>query len=160
MTGGFVVDRDAVRKVEGGLLCTLEAQTAIPILKNAYSDAMRQVLRVVPDSCSVISILYKEEDVEAWGVEPYEIEDADANCKTRLRKGILRVADIKFPLPYREKSFNLLIVSDALDYSSPKYLNRTLPDLARVSIDGLVIFCGVPGQQRAKVAEQDVRRMK
>ncbi|KAI3990885.1 hypothetical protein MKX01_026069 [Papaver californicum] len=152
-SGGFVADRDAVSKVEGGLSCTLEAQTAIPVLKKAYGDAMRKVLHVGPDSCSVISKLYKEEDVEAWGVEPYEIEDADANCKSLMRKGIVRVADIKFPLPYREKSFNLVIVSDALDYLSPKYLNRTLPDLARVSIDGLVIFSGVPGQQRAKVAE-------
>ncbi|XP_026455558.1 probable pectin methylesterase CGR2 [Papaver somniferum] len=152
-SGGFVADRDAVSKVEGGLSCTLEAQTAIPVLKKAYGDAMRKVLHVGPDSCSVISKLYKEEDVEAWGVEPYEIEDADASCKTLMRKGIVRVADIKFPLPYREKSFNLVIVSDALDYLSPKYLNRTLPDLARVSIDGLVIFSGVPGQQRAKVAE-------
>ncbi|OVA14571.1 hypothetical protein BVC80_1811g36 [Macleaya cordata] len=136
-----------------GLSCTLEAQTAIPILKKAYGDSMRKVLHVGPDTCSVVSKLFKEEDVEAWGVEPYEIEDADANCRSLMRKGIVRVNDIKFPLPYREKSFNLVIVSDALDYLSPKYLNRTLPDLARVSSDGLVIFAGYPGQQRAKVAE-------
>jgi hypothetical protein len=34
-------------------------------------------------------------------------------------------------------------VSDALDYLTPRYLNKTLPDLARVSTDGLVIFAGM-----------------
>ncbi|KAF5939677.1 hypothetical protein HYC85_023936 [Camellia sinensis] len=90
----------------------------------------------------------KKEDTEAWGVEPYDIEDADANCKSLVRKGIVRVADIKFSLPYRAKSFSLVIISDALDYVSPKYLNKTLPELARVSADGY------PGQQRAKVADK------
>ncbi|KAJ7979100.1 S-adenosyl-L-methionine-dependent methyltransferase [Quillaja saponaria] len=52
------------------------------------------------------------------------------------------VADIKFPLPYRAKSFSLVIVSDALDYLSPNYLNKTLPELARVSAEGVVIFTG------------------
>jgi len=33
-------------------------------------------------------------------------------------------------------------VSDALDYLSPKYLNKTLPELVRVSADGVVIFSG------------------
>ncbi|KAE8704842.1 Pentatricopeptide repeat (PPR) superfamily protein [Hibiscus syriacus] len=106
-----------------------------------------------PDTCSVVSKLLKEEETEAWGVEPYDIEDAEANCKNLVRKGIVRVADIKFPLPYRAKSFSLVIVSDALDYLSPKYLNKTLPELARVASDGLVIFAGYPGHQRAKVAE-------
>lgn len=103
---------------------------------------MRKVLHVGPDSCSVVSALLKEDETEAWGVEPYDIEDADARCKSLVQKGIVRVADIKFPLPYRSKSFSLVIVSDALDYLSPKYLNKTLPELARVSADGLVIFAG------------------
>ncbi|KAJ6671074.1 S-ADENOSYL-L-METHIONINE-DEPENDENT METHYLTRANSFERASE-RELATED [Salix viminalis] len=81
------------------------------------------------------------------------MHDASANCKSLVRKGLVRVADIKFPLPYRPKSFSLVIVSDALDYLSPKYLNKTLPELARVSADGLVVFSGAPGQQRVKVAE-------
>ncbi|KAL9417614.1 hypothetical protein AB3S75_040573 [Citrus x aurantiifolia] len=33
------------------------------------------------------------------------------------------------------------------------YLNRTLPELARVSADGVAIFAGYPRQQRAKVSE-------
>lgn len=103
---------------------------------------MRKVLHIGPETCSVISNLLKEDDIEAWGVEPYDLEDADTSCKILVRKGIVRVADIKFPLPYRAKSFSLVIVSDALDYLSPKYLNKTLPDLARVSTDGLVIFAG------------------
>lgn len=103
---------------------------------------MHKVLHVGPDTCSVVSTLIREEDSEAFGVEPYDIEDADPTCKRLVHRGLVRVADIKFPLPYRAKSFSLVIVSDALDYLSPKYLNRTLPELARVSFDGLVIFTG------------------
>ncbi|XVE86954.1 hypothetical protein DITRI_Ditri18aG0076900 [Diplodiscus trichospermus] len=144
---------EAVSRIEGDYSCTLEVQRAIPFLKKAYGDSMHKVLHVGPDTCSVLSKLLKEEETEAWGVEPYDIEDAEANCKSLVRKGIVRVADIKFPLPYRPKSFSLVIVSDALDYLSPKYLNKTLPQLARVASDGLVFFAGYPGRQRAKVAE-------
>ncbi|XP_057963249.1 probable pectin methylesterase CGR3 [Malania oleifera] len=152
-SGLFGGDKEAVNKVEGDFSCTLDIQRAIPFLKKAYGDNMRKVLHVGPDTCSVVSTLLKEEETEAWGVEPYDIEDVDGNCKSLVRKGIVRVADIKFPLPYRPKSFSLVVVSDALDYLSPRYLNKTLPELARVSADGLVIFTGYPGRQRAKVAE-------
>ncbi|XP_020108738.1 uncharacterized protein At3g49720-like [Ananas comosus] len=151
-SGGFGGNKEAITRGEGAS-CTPEVLQAIPILKKVYGDSMRKVLHVGPDSCSVVSKLMNEDDTEAWGVEPYDLEDADSNCKSLVRKGFVRVADIKFPLPYRPKSFNLVIVSDALDYLSPKYLNKTLPDLARVSADGLVIFAGYPGQQRAKVSE-------
>jgi hypothetical protein len=90
----------------------------------------------------VVSSLYEEDDTEAWGIEPYELDDVSTKCKSLVRKGIVRVADLKFPLPYRAKSFPLVIVSDALDYLSPKYLNKTLPELVRVSADGVVIFSG------------------
>ncbi|KAF5749698.1 hypothetical protein HS088_TW03G00023 [Tripterygium wilfordii] len=152
-SGVFGGGKEALSKVEGDFSCTSEVQSAIPILKKAYGDGMHKVLHVGPDTCSVVSKLLKEEDTEAWGLDPYDIEDANANCKSLVRKGIVRVADIKFPLPYRAKSFSLIIVSDALDYLSPKYLNKTLPEFARVAADGLVIFTGSPGQQRAKVAE-------
>ncbi|XP_058010404.1 probable pectin methylesterase CGR2 isoform X2 [Hevea brasiliensis] len=138
--GIFGGNREGLSKIEGDFSCTLEVQRAIPILKKAYGDSMHKVLHVGPDTCSVVSQLLKEEETEVWGVEPYDIEDADAKCKSAIRKGIVRVADIKFPLPYRANSFSLVIVSDALDYLSPKYLNRTLPELARVASDGLVIF--------------------
>lgn len=98
-----------------------------------------------PDTCSVVSKLLKEEETEAWGIEPYDVEDADERCKRMVKRGIVRVADIRFPLPYRAKSFSLVLVSDALEYLSPKYLNRTIPELARVSSDGLVIFTGKKG---------------
>lgn len=127
----------------GDFSCTREIPRAIPVLKKAYGDSMHKVLHVGPDTCSVVSELLKEEETEAWGVEPYDFEDADRNCKSLVRKGIVREADIKFPLPYRAKSFSLVIVSDALDYLSPKYLNRTLPELARISSDGIVIFTGI-----------------
>ncbi|GAU48017.1 hypothetical protein TSUD_183350 [Trifolium subterraneum] len=137
----------------GDFTCTFEVQNAIPTLKNVYGDNMKNVLHVGPESCSVVSKFLKEGEVEAWGVEPYDIEDADKNCKALVRKGIVRVADIKFPLPYRPKSFSHVIVSDALDYISPKYLNKTLPELIRVSADGVIILTGYPGQRRAKVAQ-------
>ncbi|KAL5558718.1 hypothetical protein UlMin_034929 [Ulmus minor] len=151
--GGFTNVKGSISRIEGDYSCTVEVQRAIPVLKKAYGDSMHKVLHVGPDTCSVVSKLLKEEETEAWGVEPYDVEDADRNCKALVQKGIVRVADIKFPLPYRPKSFSLVIVSDALDYLSPRYLNKTLPDLARVSVDGLVIFTGNPGQQRAKAAE-------
>ncbi|KAJ9674149.1 hypothetical protein PVL29_023604 [Vitis rotundifolia] len=152
-SGSFGGNKQAVSRVQGDFSCAAEVHWAIPFLKKAYGDSMHKVLHVGPDSCSIVSKLLKEEETEAWGVEPYDIEEADSNCKSLVHKGIVRVADIKFPLPYRAKSFSLVIVSDALDYLSPKYLNKTLPDLARVSADGLIIFSGFPGQQRAKVAE-------
>jgi len=151
-SGGFGGNREVSHLGEGAS-CTLEVQRAIPILKKAYGDGMRKVLHVGPETCSVVAKLLKEEDTEAWGVEPYDLEETDSSCRSLVRKGIVRVADIKFPLPYRPKSFSLVIVSDALDYLSPKYLNKTLPDLARVSTDGLVVFAGYPGQQRAKLPE-------
>ncbi|KAG5251150.1 pectin methylesterase CGR [Salix suchowensis] len=149
----FGGNRQALNRVQGDFSCTVEVREAIPILKKAYGDSMHKVLHIGPNTCYVVSRLLKEEETEAWGVEPYDIEDADGNCKALVRRGIVRVADIKFPLPYRPKSFSLVIVSDAVDYLSPKYLNKTIPDLARVSADGLVIFTGLPGQHRAKVAE-------
>ncbi|KAL4376664.1 hypothetical protein GQ457_02G015490 [Hibiscus cannabinus] len=143
---------DGVSRLQGEYTCTLEVQRAIPFLQKAYGDNMHKVLHVGPDTCSVVSKLLKEEGTEAWGVEPYDIEDVEADCKTLVGKGIVRVADIKFPLPYRSKSFSLVIVSDAVDYLSPKYLNKTLPEFARVASDGLLIFAGSPGQHKAKGA--------
>ncbi|KAL8151791.1 hypothetical protein V2J09_021599 [Rumex salicifolius] len=145
--------KEVVSRVEGQFSGTLEVSRAIPYLKKAYGDSMHEVLHVGPETCSVVSTLLKEADTEAWGVEPYDIEDIDATCKGLVKKGIVRVADIKFPLPYQSKSFSLVIVSDALDYLSPKYLNKTLPELTRVAKDGILIFTGQPGQQRARVTE-------
>lgn len=107
---------------------------------------MRRVLHVGPETCSVVSLLLREDETEAWGVEPYDVEDADSNCKSLLHRGVVRVADIKFPLPYRSKSFSLVIVSDALDYLSPRYLNKTVPELARVASDGVLLFAGNQNQ--------------
>ncbi|RDX70243.1 hypothetical protein CR513_50537 [Mucuna pruriens] len=151
--GGFGSRLESVSRVESDYLCTSEVQRAIPILQKAYGDSLHKVLHVGPDTCYVVSKLLKEEETEAWGIEPYDIEDADGNCKALIRKGTVRMADIKFPLPYRPKSFSLVIVSDALDFLSPRYLNKTLPDLARVSSDGIVIFTGFPDNHKAKVAD-------
>ncbi|CAK9167885.1 unnamed protein product [Ilex paraguariensis] len=145
-SGGTASNTEALSKLE-------EVQRALPILKKAYGNRMRRVLHVGPDTCSVVPKLLQEKDTEAWGVEPYESDDADGSCKTLVRKGIVRVANIKFPLPSQAKLFSLVIVSDVLDYLSPKYLNKTFPELARVSADGFVVFSGYSGQDRAKVAE-------
>lgn len=152
-SGGASNDIKDLSKLEGASSCTSELLQALPILKKAYGDSMHKVLHIGPDSCSVVSSLLVEDDTEAWGIEPYELDDVGAKCKSLVRKGIVRVADLKFPLPYRAKSFPLVIVSDALDYLSPKYLNKTLPELVRVSADGVVIFSGYPGQQRARGGE-------
>ncbi|KAK9054158.1 hypothetical protein SSX86_025235 [Deinandra increscens subsp. villosa] len=137
-------DYKAFSKIEGDFSCTYDVHMAIPILKKTYGDSMHKVLHVGPDTCAIVSELTKEKDIEAWGVEPYDIEETDVSCRNLVRKGLVRVADIKFPLPYRAKSFSLIIVSDSVDYLSPKYLNKTLPDLARVSAQNLVIFTGKP----------------
>ncbi|XP_047161770.1 probable pectin methylesterase CGR3 [Vigna umbellata] len=152
-SGGSGSRLDSVSRLEGDYLCSGEVQQAIPILQKAYGDSMHKVLHVGPDSCYVVSKLLKEEETEAWGIEPYDIEEADSSCKALIHRGSVRVADIKFPLPYRPKSFSLVIVSDALDYLSPRYLNKTLPDLVRVASDGVVIFTGFPTTQKAKVAD-------
>lgn len=143
----------AFSKIQDDFGCTFDVLTAIPILKKTYGDSMHRVLHVGPDACSVVSRLTKEANTEAWGVEPYDIEDADISCRSLVHKGLVRVADIKFPLPYRAKSFSLIIVSDSVDYLSPKYLNKTLPDLARVSAQNLVIFTGKPSNSKTKLQQ-------
>ncbi|KAG2408506.1 probable pectin methylesterase CGR3 isoform X1 [Vigna umbellata] len=145
--------KNVVSRIEGDFSCTFEVPSAIPVLKDAYGGSLKNVLHVGPESCSVVSKLLSEGETEAWGLEPYEIEDVDRHCKALVHKGIVRVADIKFPLPYRPNSFSHVIVSDAFDYLSPKYMNKTLPELARVSADGIIIFTGSPGQRRAKIAQ-------
>ncbi|KAI7736387.1 hypothetical protein M8C21_027309 [Ambrosia artemisiifolia] len=149
-SGGYR-DTKVIRMIEGEFGCSLDVQMAIPFLRKTYGDGMHKVLHVGPNTCAIVSTLMRLKGVEAWGVEPNDIEDADVACKRLLKKGIVRVADIKFPLPYRPRSFSLTIISDAVDYLSPKYLNRTLQDLVRVSADNLVIFAGYSGKSKAKV---------
>ncbi|CAL1395686.1 unnamed protein product [Linum trigynum] len=152
-SGGFGGNKSPSIRLEDDSSCTGELHRAIPVLRKAYGDIMHRVMHVGPDTCSVVSALLKQEETEAWGVEPYDLEDADVHCRALVRKGFVRVADIKFPLPYRPKSFSLVIVSEALDYLSPKYLNKTIPDLARVSTEGVVAFTGFPGQRTNKAAD-------
>ncbi|GFY86662.1 hypothetical protein Acr_05g0003010 [Actinidia rufa] len=107
--------------LQGDYSCTLEVQRAIPILRKAYGDNMRKVLHVGPDTCSVVSKLLKEEETEAWGVEPLTLK--------------------------------MLIGAARRLYAKALYVNKTLPDFARVSADGLVIFTGYPSKQSAKGSE-------
>ncbi|KAK4271368.1 hypothetical protein QN277_020072 [Acacia crassicarpa] len=156
-SGGANGGLQGLSKLEGGASCTLEVIKALPVLKKAYGDRMQKVLHVGPDTFSVVSSLLTEEDTEAWGIEPYDLDEVDAECKSLVHRGIVRVADIKFPLPYRGKSFSIVIVSEALDYLSPRYLNQTLPELVRVSTNGVVIFTGYPGEQ-LKAGSRDVTK--
>ncbi|KAJ0868673.1 hypothetical protein HanRHA438_Chr11g0480881 [Helianthus annuus] len=50
---------------------------------------MHKVLHVGPDSCAVVYKLLKEEDTVARGLEPYDLDDSDAKCKSLIRKGIV-----------------------------------------------------------------------
>lgn len=148
---------------EEDISCGSEVIKALPILREVYGESAHKVLHVGPESCAVTSRLLKEEDIEAWGIDPFDIiPPLDHSCKSLIRKGIVRVADIKFPLPYKAQSFSIVLVSDAPDSLSPKYLNKTLPDLARVSIDGLVMFVGQPGHRSstktAQIIQQSVGR--
>ncbi|XP_071704310.1 probable pectin methylesterase CGR3 [Rutidosis leptorrhynchoides] len=148
------IDKKQVSIFQSDFSCIFDVQQAIPVLKKTYGDSMHRVLHVGPDSCSVVSRLIKEHETEAWGVEPYDIEDADMDCRGLVHKGFVRVADIKFPLPYRAKSFSLVIISDAVDYLSTKYLNKTISELARISTQNLVIFTGYPVHSKARVSQQ------
>ncbi|CAM8935269.1 unnamed protein product [Rhodiola kirilowii] len=147
------VNQSVNRLSEVGASCAADVVRALPILNKVYGDSMHKILHVGPDTCSVVSILLREDDTEAWGVEPYDLDDTNAHCKRLVRKGIVRVADVKYPLPYRANSFDLVIISDVVDYLSPRYLNKTLPELTRVAADGVVVLAGYPGQHRAKLAE-------
>ncbi|KAM3682405.1 hypothetical protein ACB098_12G071800 [Castanea mollissima] len=88
-SGGFGNNLDTTSRVEGDYSCTAEVHRALPILKKAYGDSMHKVLHVGPDTCSVVSKLLKEEETAAWGVEPYDIEDADSSCRALVHKGII-----------------------------------------------------------------------
>lgn len=104
---------------------------------------MNKVLYVGPETCSVMpELLMDEDDYEAWGLEPYDSDDIFSYCWNLVPKGIVRVADMKFPLPYMEKSFSHVIVSDTLEYMSSRNLNKTIPELMRVSREGVIIFAG------------------
>ncbi|PRQ27893.1 putative RNA-directed DNA polymerase [Rosa chinensis] len=83
--------------------CTMEVQQPIPVLKKAYGDSMHKVLHIGPDTCTVVSKLCSEEETEAWGVDPYDVEDADRSCKALVRKGGL-CKDGLYPLSLSSES--------------------------------------------------------
>ncbi|TYK29433.1 uncharacterized protein E5676_scaffold655G00250 [Cucumis melo var. makuwa] len=130
----------------GHTFCTSEVQTTIPLLREVYDDSMTKVLYVGPDTCSMISklLIDDEDDYEAWGLEPYGSDSSYFNCWDLIHKGIIRVADVKFALPYGENSFSHVIISDTLEYFSSRYLNSTIFELMRVSREGVIIFAGYP----------------
>ncbi|KAL5571137.1 hypothetical protein UlMin_020734 [Ulmus minor] len=122
-SGTFRGDKAAaVSRVEGDFSCTLEVRRAILVHKKAYGDSLRKVL-------------YIEEETKAWGLEPYDIEDVNGTYKNLIQKGIVLV----------QIHFLLLVLSNALDYLSPNYLNKTsrilkerakLPELSKFGRPG------------------------
>ncbi|GAY48038.1 hypothetical protein CUMW_108880 [Citrus unshiu] len=70
---------------------------------------------VSPDTYPVVSRFLNEEETKAWGLEPYDTEVAENLCI---------------------KAF----FSDAMDYLSPRYLNKALQIWRGSSSDGLVTF--------------------
>ncbi|XP_022149264.1 uncharacterized protein At3g49720-like [Momordica charantia] len=134
-----------VNTFEGHGFCTPEVEITMPLLREVYDDIMNKVLYVGPDTCSLVSGFLDEEDYEAWGVDPFGFDANDSDCRDLVQQGIVRVADIKFPLPYRDSSFSHVVVSDTLEYLSSRYLNSTLAELTRVSSEGVIIYAGYPG---------------
>lgn len=127
----------------GHTFCTMEVQTTIGLLREVYEDSMNKVLYIGPDTCSVMSELFlDEDDYESWGLEPYDPDAIDSYCWDLIPKGIVRVADMRFRLPYGEKSFSHVIVSDTLEYMSSGYLNNTIPEFMRLARHGVIIFAG------------------
>eukprot|EP00249_Psilotum_nudum_P029024 c39147_g1_i1 orf=268-1170(+) len=113
----------------------------IPLLKEVYGDAMNQILHIGPGTCGVVLKLLTEEKIEAWGIQPFDLKPPiHSLCESLIRKGFIRVADSFRTLPYRANSFSLVLVTDTLGTLTSRQLNATLPDLARISGDGLVVF--------------------
>ncbi|MCD7471051.1 hypothetical protein HAX54_011331 [Datura stramonium] len=83
-----------------------------------------------------------------------------SSALSRLEGEFTCTSELQLALPYLKKAYGdsmrkvLHVGPDtyAVDYLSPRYLNKTIPELARVSADGLVIVTGYPGHARAKVA--------
>ncbi|XP_022996876.1 uncharacterized protein At3g49720-like [Cucurbita maxima] len=144
-SGGQGSITDVENDVEGHTFCTSEVQTIITLLKEVYDYNMNKVLYVGPDTGSVMpELLEDKDDYVDWGMDPYDTDGADSCCWDLIEREIVHVSDMKFPLPYREKSFSHVIVSDTLEYMSSRYLNETIPEFMRVSRDGIVIFAGHP----------------
>lgn len=124
--------------------CRAKICEALPILQEVYGKILHRTLHVGPGTCGVVSNLLKEDDVEVWGIQPFDLrEPVHPLCENFVRKGIIRIWDPYNPLPYRKKSFSLVIVTGTLDQMKSKELNQTLSDFASVSSHSMMLIVGM-----------------
>ncbi|XP_002960138.2 uncharacterized protein At3g49720 [Selaginella moellendorffii] len=113
---------------------------ALPLLQEVYGKHMKAVLHIGPQTCNVVARLLQDEGGQAWGVEPSEMTNPSSVCKSLVKKGLVRIADVHRGLPYRSKSFSLVLASNTLEHLTSRQLNRTLPELARLTSHAIVAF--------------------
>ena len=102
---------------------------------------MDHILHVGPSACAVVLKLLKEEKAEAWGLLPFDPKPpVHSVCENLIRKGLIRVADVTQPFPYRSNSFSLVLANDIVDSMTSKQLNITLRELARVTSESVVVL--------------------
>ncbi|KAJ7541888.1 hypothetical protein O6H91_10G081100 [Diphasiastrum complanatum] len=136
--------------------CRVGVCNALPVLQDVYGKFMHKILHIGPGTCGVVSKLLKEENIEVWGIQPFEMKaPIHKLCNNFVKKGIVRVAEVYRPLPYRSQSFSLVLATDTLENLSSKRLNKTLPELSRLSTHRLVVFIGHRNLQMTSVESVD-----
>lgn len=104
---------------------------------------MHRLLHIGPGTCGIVSKLLKESNSEVWGIQPFRMKPpVHEICQSFVRKGLIRVAEVNQPLPYRSRSFSFVLVTDTLDIMKKRDLNATLPELSRLSAHNLVVVVG------------------
>ena len=123
--------------------CTAPVCGVIDILQDMYGKTMHRLLHIGPGTCGLVSKLLKESNSEVWGIQPSRMKKpVHEICQNFVRKGLIRVAEVNQPLPYRSRSFSFVLVSDTLDLMKKRDLNVTLPELSRLSAHNLVVVVG------------------
>lgn len=131
--------------------CTASVCGVIDILQDMYGKTMHRLLHIGPGTCGIVSKLLKESNSEVWGIQPFRMKKpVHEMCQSFVRKGLIRVAEVNQPLPYRSRSFSFVLVTDTLDIMKKRDLNATLPELSRLSAHNLVV---VVGKSRPPVVE-------
>ncbi|KAG0590701.1 hypothetical protein KC19_1G120800 [Ceratodon purpureus] len=136
----FVWDGD---KASSKPECTASVCGVIDILQDMYGKTMHRLLHIGPGTCGIVSKLLKESNSEVWGIQPFRMKPpVHETCQSFVRKGLIRVAEVNQPLPYRSRSFSFVLVTDTLDIMKKRDLNATLPELSRLSAHNLVVVVG------------------
>lgn len=123
--------------------CTASVCGVIDILQDMYGKTMHRLLHIGPGTCGIVSKLLKESNSEVWGIQPFRMKSpVHEICQSFVRRGLIRVAEVNQPLPYRSRSFSFVLVTDTLDIMKKRDLNATLPELSRLSAHNLVVVVG------------------